>query len=153
MNIPLLERRKIEAGTLGAVYAHLKKTQGTGAALGVIRATVEAVAFEAGQAFAASAPDGPSFEHFQTIVDVWKGTGVLDIDNVKREPDVLTFDVTRCGYVDGYRGMGLPEELIPVISCPRDEPFAAGYSERIVFSRPETIGDGFGRCGFRFEWK
>ena len=73
--------------------------------------------------------------------------------NPLRAPDELSFEVTRCAYVETYREMGLPEELVGLVSCCRDEPFATAYSPHIVMERPETIGQGAARCRFRFTWK
>ena len=149
----LLERRLIEAEMLAAVYEALCGSHGQETALDVIRRTVETVAYEAGRAFAAAAPDGPGFEHFRTVVELWKGTGALRIENEVVTPNTLRFDVTRCEYVAAYREMGLPPELRGVLSCARDAPFARGYSDRIEFSRPDTIADGKPACGFSFHWR
>lgn len=153
MSVTLLEQRAIEAGVFKALYGAMKAEMGREGALLTIERAVRGLAGEAGRAFAAKAPDGPSFEHFKTVLGVWRGSGALDIEDVKAGPDELAFTVTRCAYVDAYREMGLPPELTGLISCCRDEPFAKGYSERVHMERPETIGAGGERCRFRFIWQ
>lgn len=155
MGMTLLEQRAVEANIFQAIYGSLSETLGPKAALEAVQAAARSLAAQAGRAFAACAPpeQGPNFEHFKTVLELWQGTGALHVENVRDLPGELSFTVVRCAYVDKYREMGLPEELAGSISCCRDEPFATGYSEHIVMERPETIGDGGKSCRFRFRWK
>jgi len=150
--IPLIERRRIEAETLTAVFNELVQTLSERAAVDAVARTVSAMAFAKGRAFAAQAPGKPSLDHFATIVDVWSGTGALQIENVSRVQNSLAFSVTRCAYAELYREMQLPTALIPVLSCHRDAPFARGYSPHLHFSRRQTIAEGAAFCDFLFEW-
>lgn len=152
MDMTLLDRRRVEAEALGRVYARLGRDMDKEAALAVIRDVVAGAAAEAGRAFAASAPRGPSFEHFKTVLDLWRRGGALAIENVHDHDRSLTFDVTRCDYVRAYRDMGLPEELVALLSCARDEPFARAYDPRLEFSRSQTLALGADRCCFTFTW-
>jgi hypothetical protein len=152
MTIPLIEQRAIEARIFQATYRSLLAKQGRDEALAVIGRAVEALGFEAGRAFAAKAPNGPSFGHFASIVELWQASGALRIENMHLEPDELAFEVTRCAYLDKYREMGLPEELAGLISCGRDEPFARGYGGQLVFERPTSLATGAPSCRFRFSW-
>ncbi len=152
-NVSRIEQRKIEAAILASIYAQLKEELGQQRALAIIKDTVEKDSFEAGQAFAASAPSGLSLEHFLTITEAWADSGALEIGEVELSGNSALFSITRCAYVETYRDMGLPEELIPLLSCVRDEPFAKGYSERLSMVRSETIAAGFPACRFTFIWK
>lgn len=151
--ISRLDQRRIEAAVLGRMYETLCAELGQGKALELIRTAVEKDSFEAGRTFAATAPEGPSLEHFLTITDNWVGTGAIDIGPIEINGNTAHFPVTKCRYVETYRDMGLPEKLLPLLSCARDEPFAKGYSERLSMVRPETIAGGFEVCGFVFVWK
>ena len=153
MQISLLDRRRLEAETLTAVYNDMLRLQGPEHALEFVTSTVSAMGQEAGRAFAAKAPEGPSLEHFSGMVDIWRGTGALDIRNIQREPNSLAFEVHGCAYVDLYRELDLPVSLIPVLSCLRDGPFARGYSPKLSFSRQQTIGGGAPFCDFLFQWE
>lgn len=152
MSIPLLEQRATEAAVLGAVYAAARPALGGAGALELITRAVSALAGQAGREFAAQAPGGPNFAHFKTIVEKWRACGALEIAGVHGSDTELCFTVTRCAYVERYRAMGLPPELAAVLSCCRDEPFAQGYSPRIVMERPSTLGQGGASCPFRFVW-
>jgi len=138
------------------MYESLSAAHGPEAALEMVREAAQSLAAQAGRAFAACAPPedgGPSFEHFKTVLELWRGTGALEIENVSSGVKDLVFEVSRCDYVEKYREMGLPEELVKVISCCRDEPFAKAYSEHITMERSKTIGEGIERCRFRFIWR
>ena len=101
---------------------------------------------------AAAAPHGPSLAHFVTVADLWRRGGALTIEDEQQTPDRVFFAVTRCRYVESYREMGLPEELVTRLSCQRDGAFAAGYSPCLVLSRPTTLAAGASGCPFTFTW-
>lgn len=149
----LLERRAVEAGIFQAMYEALEPRLGKVQALDAVGRAARSLAAQAGRAFAAQAPHGPCFDHFKTVLGMWRASGALDIENVSSGPDELRFDVTRCAYVEKYREMGLAPELAGLVSCCRDEPFATAYSGNITMERPETIGAGAPRCRFRFTWR
>lgn len=157
-DVPLIECRRIEAATLVAVYNELLQSKSERFALDTIARTVSALAFAKGRAFAAQAPaqdmgGAPSLRHFATIVDVWNGTGALQIENVHQSAHELAFSVTRCAYAELYRSMQVPAALVPVLSCSRDAPFARGYSPHLHFFREQTIAEGAEYCDFLFRWE
>jgi len=151
--IPLIEQRVIEATIFGVAYKSLCARMSQADALAAIRSTVDALAFEAGKAFARRAKNGVNFEHFGSILESWQASGALTIDKVAATARELEFEVTRCAYVEKYREMGLPQELVSMISCARDEPFAEGYSSKLRMERTQTLGEGAPSCRFRFTWR
>ncbi len=153
MPISMLEQRRIEAAALARVYRNVRERRGDDEALHMVRLAAEIDAREAGKAFAAQAENGPSLAHFATIVDRWRGEGVLDIEDFELTDTQLSFTVVRCGYVEAYLEMGLPQELAPALSCCRDEPFGQGYSPRLRLERPHVIAEGAASCPFTFVWE
>lgn len=152
--IPLLERRAIEAELLLRVFDAASASLGPRQARLIVEQAVDAAALAAGQAFARSAPGGrPSLEHFATVLERWQEGGVLDIRDIRLDKTSLSFCVTRCGYVEKYREMGLPQPLHSLCSCRRDAAFAEGYSPRLGLERPETIAQGHAACRFVFSWR
>jgi hypothetical protein len=151
--VPLLSHRAIEAKIVAKIYAAAESRLGRDAALAFIGEAISAAAFESGRAFAAKAPHGrPCLTHFTQVVDLWRTGGALDIADIRHDAQTLRFNVTRCGYMDMYRELGVPQELHAVLSCSRDAAFAAGYSPRLTLERPETIARGCARCAFLFRW-
>ncbi|MGE4551886.1 MAG: L-2-amino-thiazoline-4-carboxylic acid hydrolase [Desulfovibrionaceae bacterium] len=153
MAMDMLEMRRVEASALAEMHRTVREMQGPDAAMMVLRRTLERLAFAAGRQFAQTAPKGgPSLKHFATIVERWKGSGALDVANLKLTRTELTFDVVRCAYAEAYRDMDLPPELVRTLSCIRDAPFAKGYCDRLELVRPNTLAAGADHCDFRFVW-
>lgn len=150
--LPQIERRRIEAAMLGRVYDALCAAMPADQAAAHIERAVAADARAAGEAFAASAPDGPSLAHFATVIARWTEGGALEIDGPVLDGNMLTVTVTRCGYAEMYRDMGLAAPLPYLLSCLRDIHFAAGYSPCLRMTRPATIAEGGKECPFRYEW-
>lgn len=150
--VTLLERRCIEAALLADVHAVLVGRSGLETALDILEETVARAAFAAGEAFARTAPNGPSLAHFATVTGLWQRGGALVIENEQATGTSVSFDVTRCRYAERYREMGLPEDLATRVSCLRDGAFAAGYSPKLTLTRPGTIASGAKRCPFTFTW-
>ncbi|WP_187170482.1 L-2-amino-thiazoline-4-carboxylic acid hydrolase [Salidesulfovibrio onnuriiensis] len=153
MKITQLERRKIEADMIGLLYRQMCEAMPQEAALAVVRAGLEKTAFRDGRAFAAQAPDGPSLEHFKSVVGLWAAGDAVEPEILEDGTDVFRLNILRCEYANAYRELGLPDELVRTISCCRDEPFARGYSERIEFRRTRTIAGGASHCDFLYRWK
>lgn len=152
-SIPLSARRGVEAEILARVYAAAIPELGREGALELLSVAIDQAALEAGQAFAAKAPGGiPSLAHFAGVLELWTAGGALSISDVRQDADVLSFRVDRCGYMELYEALGIPKELHAVLSCRRDAAFAAGYSPKLRFSRPNAISDGSPACLFRFDW-
>jgi hypothetical protein len=153
MSITQMERRRIEAEQALRMYEALTDEFGKNKALEIIGRVSAAAAFEHGRELAAKAPEGePSLKHFATIMDVWRAGEALDFKDERLSGDEWSFVVTRCGYVDLYREMGLPGELAYKISCIRDEHLARGYSQRLRLERPGVVALGASSCSFRFIW-
>ncbi len=151
--ITQLDRRVLEAQVLRRVYDEAVRLHGPDEALELVRAVQERSAFEAGRDFAAAAPEKPCLDHFLTVLDLWRAGGAIAVADFKRDANSASFRVRRCLYVESYRALGMPEALLPLLSCARDEPFARGYSDRLRMERPETIAAGNPACLFRFVWE
>lgn len=152
-SIPMRSRRAIEAEMLARVYRGTAARYGKETALSILNEAIDEAAFEAGRAFAARSTYGtPSLEHFAQVLELWKSGGALDIADIQRDAQALTFRVTRCGYIELYREMALPVELHATLSCRRDAAFARGYSPCLSMERPQTISEGAACCLFRFRW-
>lgn len=151
--IPLNSRRAIEAELALRIYSAALPRLGETAALELLNAAIDDAARAAGKAFAAKAPGGiPSLAHFSGVLDLWQAGGALTIQDIERGPNNLAFRVSRCGYMEMYREMGLPATLYATLSCRRDAAFAEGYSPNLTLDRPEIISGGAPACLFRFRW-
>jgi len=153
-NVPLNSRRAIEAEFALRLYTAALPHLGQQRALAVLNDAIDAMATEAGQRFAVQAPGGvPSLDHFSTVLDLWQAGGALTIADIERTQSSLMFSVMRCGYMEMYTAMDIPAALHGALSCRRDEAFAAGYSQKLLLSRPQVISDGAPSCRFEFRWQ
>ena len=147
--MPMLERRRIEAGILKHVYDALKASHGVEVAKKAIADAVRASSIEQGREFAAKAGGRTSMATFVGIQDQWRMSGALEID-VKEETDErFVFNVTRCRYAEMYRDMGLGE-IGHLLSCQRDGTFCEGYDDRLKLTRTQTIMQGASHCDFAY---
>jgi hypothetical protein len=152
-SIPLNARRAIEAELAQRVYIAALPSLGHAAALQILCDAIDEAARAAGRAFASRAPySTPNLEHFSQVLRVWQTGGALSIENVELASESLSFCVTRCGYMEMYRELGLPAFLHDTLSCRRDAAFAEGYSPRLRLERPQTISAGAQSCLFWFRW-
>lgn len=148
----MLAIRTAQAGLIMRIWESLAREIGPEAADTVLGEAIRVDARAAGATFAALATQGPSLDHFATILERWKEGGALVIKDIDLTGTTLSFAVTRCAYAQVYADMGMAPTLGAILSCSRDEPFAQGYSSCLSMRRSQTIMDGAPCCQFTFNW-
>jgi hypothetical protein len=148
--LPILERRTIEAGVIGPIYAELVVEVGEERARAVLTRAIEKAAIAAGASFAARTEGGTNLETFQALYALWTHDGALEIEVLEASPTRFDFNVTRCRYAETYRELGLGE-IGGILSCNRDGVFCQGYDPRIRLQRTQTLMAGAASCDFRYE--
>lgn len=150
-SLPMLERRRIEAGILKHVYETLKASHGIEVAKSTIAQAVRQASIAQGAEMARE--DGATtLATFIGRQEQWRRGGALDYD-VKAEGETrYAFDVTRCAYADMYREMGLAE-IGHLLSCQRDGTFCEGYDARLKLARTQTLMQGASHCDFDYTWE
>jgi predicted hydrocarbon binding protein len=152
-DVPPLIQRELQAEVLGPVFEVLAERLDKEQALDVIKEAMATAAFEAGRKAALAAPERPCLEHFaQCMQTLAMGGQALQIQEMEIKGNRLTYQVSRCAYLDRYAEMGLPLELGHAISCARDGAFARGYHAELKMERPACIGRGDSKCEFLFTW-
>jgi hypothetical protein len=71
------------------------------------------------------------------------------IEQLENQPDHISFDISRCFYVDVLAAYGAPE-LCPLF-CHADDLLMAEASPQIKWARTGTLAQGAERCDFRWE--
>jgi hypothetical protein len=148
----ILHQRRIEANVIRAFYDALTKEFGLERSRALIASVIHQLAHEKGRELRFAHPSGD----LAAIADLWESLssgGALDIDFFHKGAKCLHFRVTRCGYADAYREMGINPELGTLLSCDRDEPLLQGYSDEITMERSRTILDGERFCEFTYRMK
>jgi len=148
--LPILQRRRIEAEIIRPIYAELVAEIGVERAREVLARAIEKAAIATGADFAARTEGGTDMGTFRELYELWTHDGALEIDVLQADERRFDFNVTRCKYSEMYRSMGLGE-LGGILSCNRDGVFCQGYDPRIKLQRTQTLMQGAGCCDFRYE--
>jgi len=146
-----LQRRKIEGRVLIPFLQTVTEKFGEAAMHEVLDTTIRRIAAEDGAAWAKTF--GRTTASMRRVAEeVWAGGGALDVHVLGETDDRLDFNVTRCGYAEFYKQLGLVE-LGYRIHCSRDHAAVAGVSDQLELSRSQTIMQGAACCDFRFRKK
>jgi len=149
-DIPVLDKRRLQAQVIKPIWLELVRRFGKAEARDILDTAIREAAIEEGRALAAAAPGGDTrLPAFVRLFDNWKTGGALETTTLREDAAHFDFDVTRCRYAEMYREMGL-EEIGDLLSCNRDGTFVEGYNPAITMVREKTIMKGDGRCTFRY---
>ncbi|MBU1277864.1 MAG: L-2-amino-thiazoline-4-carboxylic acid hydrolase [Alphaproteobacteria bacterium] len=149
-DLPILERRRIEAMILKHVLDVITERSGRAEAEAVIGATCSRSAIEQGKALAEDLGHAPNLSDFADILPNWTKEDALEMDMLVTEPDEMAFNVTRCRYAEMYQEMGVGD-IGHLLSCNRDGDFCVGYNPEIELTRTQTIMKGASHCDFRYK--
>lgn len=147
--LPIIERRRIEAQILKNVHEVIEARSGAEEADAVIGAAVSQSAIQQGKAFAEALGHPPDLKDMADIMPNWTAGGSLEIDILHADRERLDFNVTRCRYAEMYRDMGLGR-IGHLLSCNRDGDFCIGYNPAMKLTRTQTIMKGASHCDFRY---
>ncbi|MBU2867556.1 L-2-amino-thiazoline-4-carboxylic acid hydrolase [Pacificibacter marinus] len=151
-DLPILERRRIEAMILKHVLDVITERSGRAEAEAVIGDACSRSAIEQGKALAADLGHAPDLSDFAAILPNWTKEDALELDVLVTEPDKMEFNVTRCRYSEMYQEMGLGD-IGHLLSCNRDGDFCIGYNPDIELTRTQTLMTGASHCDFRYKLK
>lgn len=150
--MPILQRRRIEAMVLKHVYEVIRERSGEEEAQAVIGQAVTNAAIDHGKGFAEALGRKPDLEDFLAIMPLWTKDDALQIEVLEASKDKLDFNVTRCRYSEMYKEMGLGD-IGHLLSCNRDGDFCIGYNPDMELTRTQTIMKGASHCDFRYRMK
>ncbi|MGO1164224.1 L-2-amino-thiazoline-4-carboxylic acid hydrolase [Brucella sp. C7-11G] len=148
--MPILERRRIEALVLKNVYEVLRERSGEEEAQAAIGEAVTRSAIEQGRNFAEELGRTPDLQDFADILPLWTKDNALEIEVLSQGSDHFDFNVKRCRYSEMYRDMGLGH-IGHLLSCNRDGDFCIGYNPEMKLERTQTIMKGASHCDFRYK--
>lgn len=151
-DLPMLEKRRIEAAMLKHVYDTLKESHGDAVARQAVADAVRRSSIEQAQSFAAEVGGKTSLQTFIDRQGLWRMGDALTTE-VKEQTDTdYVFHVTRCRYAEMYREMGLGE-IGHLLSCQRDGTFCEGYDPKLKLTRTQTIMQGASHCDFHYRYE
>ena len=151
-HISHLDRREVQAPLVASMINAFCEAFGTEEALAVAQKVIREDAVRSGRALAREAGGNSLQDLMKVVENVWGEDGTMELENVRLDDGTLSFDVTKCGYAEMYKRLGL-EELGSLMSCYRDFPFQDGFNPAIRLSRTTTIMEGGDRCDFQYAVK
>ena len=148
-DLPLLERRRIEAMVLVPVIRAMQARFGESGVNEVVGQAIRDLAREQGAATRQAMP-------IDTIVQLRErfsggpiSEGSLTIEVVEGAEDEFGFDVKHCQFVDMYSELGAGD-LGFLLSCNRDFASFEGMAPDLDFNRTQTRMQGASHCDFRY---
>ncbi len=151
-DMPILQRRRIEATILKHVYEVIRERSGEEEARAVIGKAVSDAAIEHGKGMADALGHAPNLEDMLAIMPLWTKDDALEIEVLEADKETLNFNVKRCRYSEMYKEMGLGH-IGDLLSCNRDGDFCIGYNPDMELTRTQTIMKGASHCDFRYRMK
>ena len=152
-DIPVLEKRRLQAQVIKPIWLELVRRLGKEQARDILDKAIRDAAIEEGRALAAAAPGGDTrLPAFVRLFDNWKTGGALETETLHDDGQRFDFDVTRCRYAEMYREMGLGH-IGHLLSCNRDFVFSEGYDPKLKLERGQTIMGGAKCCDFRYRYE
>jgi len=145
----ILTRREIEACLIAPLLEAFAEEVGRERAIEIVRQEILHIARQQGAELAQEA-GGRTLAHFAAALDSWKRGNAMDMDVLEQSDERLAFNVTRCGYAEMYRQLGIPE-LGQILSCGRDFAMIEGFNPDINLTRTQTILEGAPNCNFRYQ--
>lgn len=151
-DMPILQRRRIEAMILKHVYDVIRERSGEQEAREVVGKAVSKAAVEHGKTMAKALGRTPNLEDMLAILPLWAKDDALEIEVLEASKEKLDFNVKRCRYSEMYKEMGLGH-IGDLLSCNRDGDFCIGYNPDMELTRTQTIMKGASHCDFRYRLK
>jgi predicted ArsR family transcriptional regulator len=150
-DLPLLERRRLEAAVLVPVIRAMQAEFGEERVNAVVGRSIRDIARAQGEKLRERA-------HIETIpqlaIHMTEGRGPLSegsltVEVVQRDDDRFGFDVRRCQFMEMYEEMGA-RDLGVLLSCGRDFAMFEGLAPGVTFERTQTRMEGADFCDFRY---
>lgn len=149
--LPLLERRRLEAAVLIPVIRAMQAEFGEASVNRVVGDAIRGIARAQGEKqrerlkiesvaeLAVQMVDGPGP----------LSEGSLTVEVVERDATHFGFNVTRCQFMEMYEELGA-RDLGFLLSCGRDFAMFEGLAPDVTFERTQTRMQGADFCDFRY---
>ena len=151
IRITHLQRRRIEGRVPIPFIAACAERFGEAATRELVMLVVERISAADGANWAAIYGGGMSGLK-RVAEELWAGGGGMEIEQIGEAEDHLDFNVTRCGYAEFYKELGLAE-IGYLLQCSRDHAIIDGFAPEFELQRTGTIMEGAPCCDFRYRRK
>ena len=152
MDIPVIERVKIQAQVLVPLVKALQGELGEERANAIVRRTLGDLYRRLGEKWWRARESRDLGDAMASAFDTFGAGDALDYEVVTHAPDAFDVNVTGCRYAKFYHELGAPE-LGFLLICSSDFPMVEGFGPDIQLTRTHTIMQGASHCDFRYALK
>lgn len=149
MEIPIIERVKIQAQVLIPLVNTLQSQLGEERANAIVRKALGDLYRKFGEDWWRSRGSQDLGNNMASAFKAFAAGGALDYQVVRQSPDAFDVNVTGCRYAEFYKALGMPE-LGFLLTCSADFQMAEGYGGNVRLTRTQTIMQGASHCDFRY---
>ena len=151
MDIPMIERAKIQARILVPLVRTLQAELGEARANELVRKALGDWLRGLGETIWSRPGKHGLGEKMAAFFDLAAAGDAVDYEVLEKTADKFDVNVTGCRYAAFYRELGAPE-LGFLLVCSSDFPMAEGFGE-VELTRTQTIMQGASHCDFRYRLK
>ena len=152
MNIPLIEKIKIQARVLVPLVKALQAELGNARANAIVRNALGGLFRQYGETWWRKQGRSDLGQNMASAFAKFAAGNALDYDIVGHSPDTFDVNVTGCRYAKFFQELGEPE-LGFLLVCSADFRMAEGLGAGVELTRAKTIMQGAGHCDFRYTMK
>jgi len=152
MDIPLIERVKIQAQVLVPLIKALQAEIGEQPANALVRRTLGNLYREYGEQWWRTQQSRDVGANMAAEFRRFSAGNALDYTVIKQTPDSYEINVTGCRYAEFYKKIGVPE-LGFLLTCTPDFDVVEGFGTDVQLTRTQTIMQGASFCDFRYALK
>jgi len=152
MDIPLIERVKIQAQVLVPLVRTLQAELGEKRANAIIRQALGDLYRKYGEQWWGTQGVRNLGEKMASAFEMFAAGDALDYEVVKHAPEAFDVNVTACRYAKFYKEIGAPE-LGFLLTCSADFSMTEGFGSDVQLTRTQTIMQGASHCDFRYVLK
>ena len=152
MDIPLIERVKIQAQVLVPLVKALQAELGEERANAIVRKALGDLYRTYGEKWWQTQGGRNLGEKIALAFEMFAAGDALEYEVVKQAPDAFDVNVTACRYAKFYNEIGAPE-LGFLLTCSADFAHAEGFGASVQLTRTQTIMQGASHCDFRYVLK
>lgn len=149
MDIPVIERAKIQAEVLVPLVKALQAELGKERANALVRRAL-GDARRLGEQWWRAKQSTHVGENMTLAFASFAKGDALDYRVRRQSEDTFEVDVTACRYAEFYKKLG-ESELGFLLVCSSDAPFAESFGSEIKLTRTQTIMQGASHCDFRYK--
>lgn len=149
MDIPLIERVKIQAQVLVPLIKALRTELGEPRANALVQRTLGELYRGYGEKWWRAQGSSDLGQTMAKAFDGFAAGDALGYVVVQQTPDAFEAHVTSCRYAQFYQQLGVPE-LGFLLTCSADFPLAEGYGAGVQLTRTQTLMQGASHCDFRY---